>query len=71
MPLVCLIKKNDMNRYTIQLEVDEPTYRNIKKVEVKLKMKNSSKSVFIPFSKRQIKYQIGKYLYQTHKSLHR
>lgn len=52
-----------MNHYTIQLEVDEPTYRNIKKVEVKLKMKNSSKSVFIPFSKRQMKYQIGKYLY--------
>lgn len=60
-----------MNRYTIQLEVDEPTYRNIKKVEVKLKMKNSSKSVFIPFSKRQIKYRIGKYLFQKYKSLHR
>ena len=60
-----------MNHYTIQLEVDEPTYRNIKKVEVKLKMKNSLKSVFIPFSKRQMKYKIGKYLYQTHKSLHR
>lgn len=41
-----------------------PAYRNIKKAEVKLKMRNSSKSVFIPFSERQIKYRIGKYLFQ-------
>lgn len=57
-------KENDMNHYIIQLEVDEPAYRNIKKAEVKLKMRNSSKSVFIPFSERQIKYRIGKYLFQ-------
>ena len=53
-----------MNHYIIQLEVDESTYRKISKASVKLKMKDSSKSLFISFSKRQMKYNIGKYLFQ-------
>lgn len=48
-----------MNHYVINLEMDEATYRRLKKAEVKLKFKDSSKCMFIPFSKRKIKYEIG------------
>lgn len=48
-----------MNHYVINLEMDEATYRRLKKAEVKLKFKDSSKCMFIPFSKRKIKYEVG------------
>lgn len=48
-----------MNHYVIKLEMDEATYRRLKKAEVKLKFKDSSKCMFIPFSKRKIKYKVG------------
>lgn len=51
-----------MNRYTVELEMDEKTYRRLKKAEIKLRFKDSTKCLFIPFSKRQIKYQRGKYV---------
>lgn len=51
-----------MNRYIINLEMDERTYRRLKKAEIKLRFKDSSKCMFIPFSKRQIKYKVGGYL---------
>jgi hypothetical protein len=51
-----------MNQYTITLEMDERTYRRLKKAEIKLRFKDSSKCMFIPFSKRQIKYKVGGYL---------
>lgn len=54
-----------MNRYIVNLEMDEATYRRLKKAEIKLRFKNSSKCMFIPFSKRQIKYGVGGILTAT------
>lgn len=51
-----------MNQYIITLEMDERTYRQLKKAEVKLRLKDSTKCLFIPFSKRQIKYGVGRIL---------
>jgi len=51
-----------MNQYIIKLEMDERTYRKLKKAEVKLKFKDSTKCMFIPYSKRQIKYNVEKIL---------
>lgn len=51
-----------MNRYIITLELDEATYRKLKKAEVKLRLKSTTKCLFIPFSKRQIKYGVGRIL---------
>lgn len=51
-----------MNRYIITLEMDERTYRKLKKAEVKIRFKTSAKCMFIPYSKRQIKYNVGKIL---------
>ena len=48
-----------MNHYVINLEMGEATYRRLKKAEIKLKFKDSSKCMFIPFSKRKIKYEVG------------
>lgn len=48
-----------MNKYIITLEMDERTYRKLKKAEVKLKFKDCTKCLFIPYSKRQIKYGVG------------
>ncbi len=42
--------------------MDERTYRQLKKAEVKLRLKDSTKCLFIPFSKRQIKYGVGRIL---------
>lgn len=51
-----------MNQYIVTLEMDEATYRKLKKAEVKLRMKDSTKCLFIPYSKRQIKYGVGRIL---------
>ncbi len=51
-----------MNQYIITLEMDERTYRKLKKAEIKLRFKDSTKCMFIPYSKRQIKYSVGKIL---------
>ena len=51
-----------MNQYIITLEMDERTYRKLKKAEVKLRFKDSTKCMFIPYSKRQIKYGVGRIL---------
>lgn len=40
--------------------MDERTYRKLKRAEVKLRFKDSAKCMFIPYSKRQIKYGVGK-----------
>ena len=54
-----------MNKYIVTLEMDEFTYRKLKKLEVKLKWKDRNKCTFIPFSKRQIKYEVGHYFRRT------
>lgn len=51
-----------MNQYIIKLEMDERTYRKLKKAEIKLRFNDSAKCMFIPYSKRQIKYKVEKYL---------
>ena len=53
-----------MNRYRIVLELDEKMYRLLQKAEVKLKFKGGRKHLFIPYSKRQMKYRVEKTLYQ-------
>lgn len=42
--------------------MDERTYRKLKKAEIKLRFKDSTKCMFIPYSKRQIKYSVGRVL---------
>lgn len=51
-----------MNQYRIILEVNEKFYRKLEKAEVKLKLKGQKKNIFVPFSKRQIKYNVEHYL---------
>lgn len=41
--------------------MNEALYRQLKKAEVKLQLKGKTKCWFIPFSKRQIKYDRGIY----------
>lgn len=52
-----------MNNYIINLEMDEEMYRLLKDAKVVLSWKHNDKVTEVPFSKRQIKYQRGRYLY--------
>lgn len=55
-----------MNRYIVTLEMDEFTYRKLKKLDVKLRWKDRRKCSYAPFSKRQIKYRVECYFRRTY-----